>query len=402
MRAVKGTKPSPSRILELLGGDAPDEKIAEQIGESAAAVEEARELAASADVADAPAIAGLPVALAEAVLEFAVRGKRIELIRAVLHEGGREVGRAAKHALHKLRTQGVEVGEVEPAATEPVVKAASSAEVLPCYATPMDGAGQRAIWIARPQRFGGVSVLLAVISDTQGIVDVQAGEMSRKGFREYVRRASEITPGIGPREVSLARAKSLIAAALALSRSRGEIPDHADLLDEMGGDAAQAAPASASEPPLEPAEETRLASESGALHDEPEIAGWFPDEETLRTVSLKVEELGASRVVVDETQRKQQLQHVIDRARDDYFTDQRRQIYAGRLFEMADVFRASGREEAAKRAAATARALKAPDPATGSAFMRRLFEKLLPHLHAAVDEEKPKPDHSPGGLIVAP
>jgi hypothetical protein len=398
---VKPEKKSPGRILELLQGDGAEDKVAAEIGESAAAVGEARELLASTDAADAPAIAGLPVALAEAVLEAAARAKKVDLIRAVLSEGSKDIARAAKRALHVLRSQGVDLGpEPTPAASSPKPVAAAET-VLTCLASPIDGAGQKVVWIARPQRFGGVQVILAVLSDVEGVVDSQIGEMSRKGFREYVRRAGDISPGLAPRDIPAEKAKAFIAAALAIQHPKGDGPAHLDVLQGIGGDAILAVPQAASEPAFSDAEETRLSSESGSLHDEAEIAGWFPEEETLRQVALKVEELGTSKIVVDEAQRKQQLQHIIDRFGEEYFTPERRKRYANRLFEMADHFRTTGREEAARRASATARSLNRGEPDAGRGFMRRMFDKLVPHLLAA-STEKPAEEPKSGGLIVTP
>lgn len=394
-------KRSPEQVLEVLAGELPVDKAAAAIGESPAAVEEARELVTEAQVADAPAIAGLPALLAEGVLLAAVRRRDVQLLKAVATEGGREVAKAARKALHRLRSQGVEVGELKPA-PEPVVRAAPPPEDLTAYATPIDGQGDRALWIPRPQRGGGLWLVMAVVSDARGLVHVSGGETTRKGIREMLRRANERVPAIAPRPIGPDRARGIAAAALDRARARGEVPERAELVDDLRGDPALAAPPAASEPPLPPGEEAELAASGGALHDEPEIAAWFPEEDFLRAMALKFDETSTSVVIVNERQRIERYRQVLARSVDDYFNPARRASYAGRLFEMAEWLRATDRDGAGRRAAATARALAAGDGRAARGFMERMLNKLVVALDGTSGEgEPPKPERA-GGLIVPP
>src|SRR4051812_9185371 len=99
---------SPKKALELLTTGAPVPGFDE------AAVSSARALVAAPTEASAETVAALPAPLALAVLESSVRSRSPRLALALGHGGGdKELVRAAKRALHQLRSAGVEVLEPE-------------------------------------------------------------------------------------------------------------------------------------------------------------------------------------------------------------------------------------------------------------------------------------------------
>jgi len=251
---------------------------------------------------------------------------------------------------------------------------------LTCFISTCDTTGERALWIPRAIR-GGLQLTTALLSDTEGILQVVTDEVSRRSFKrlreELIERA---TPhGITLLEIPPARARGYLAVARALS-PRGLTIDQEAQLAGMTGDPKDSVSPARGAKPLAPEQEALRLSESAQIHLEREAKSWLPAHDATRQFAAKHDELKASTVVTDEAQRQEQIQAEAVRATEAYFTRPCRDRYAGRLFELVEAFGATGRPEASERAAACARAL-AGDMAIGQVpFCLRLFEKIVERL----------------------
>jgi hypothetical protein len=352
-------------------------------------VQLAREKLESATAAE---IAGLPEMLALALVHAAGRASRQEVLRDLAVSPLKVLAKEAKRELQRLKQKGVQVEELKPQG-EAVLKPLPEAEAPSSYASSIDAYGERAVWWARPAR-QGVEVVQVVTSDLKGIVAVDALALSRRSYREFVKRLprqSVVTTAEIPKE----HARQLIAEAEEAGTRNGFSPPpaYADALRILG-------PAPASPPP-QPAESIELADElahqmaGAALFEDPLFMAWIPEEDALRAFALKVDEIAVSQLYIDAVQKQQAFGRAAEDAALAYFTPQRRALYARRLVEMAHLLAQEGRIDAARTALAVSRALEkdATNP-----FCRALFT------HALEDRvAKPgAPQPAPAGTIVAP
>ena len=114
--------------------------------------------------------------------------------------------------------------------------------------------------------------------------------------------------------------------------------------------------------------------EDGAkLHDEKEIAEWFPSESDLIALSAKAltAELGAG----DAAAKKAKKEELARAMADEKFTAAVRALYARRLWYQGEYFEARGRKDAAARARGEARRLlHTTEP---SRFAQQLYVKAI-------------------------
>ena len=123
-------------------------------------MERARSLAAEPASAPPADVEALPEPLALALLEGSVLAGQPALAEALAGSGNKALAKAAKKALYRLRSRGIEVAE-PPRARPPSPRARRVAgpEPLPALLTSIDGTGERVLEIARPLRGGGVEAI---------------------------------------------------------------------------------------------------------------------------------------------------------------------------------------------------------------------------------------------------
>jgi hypothetical protein len=396
MVKAKPSSINPKKLLERLRSNESVAALATELGMRDGEVKVARELVRHIGEHQASAAGKLPDALAQAVVEAAVQIEHAGFLKKVAEEGSKAAAGAAKRGLAILRSKGIEV-ELAPAG-EPIFKPEIATEAeLPCFLTTPDSGGERALWIPRPLR-GGLELVTVLFSDAQGILHVEVGDTSRKAFRKLRDdlRSRALPHGVSFLEITLKRAKGYLAAARALA-PKGLRVEHETHLTGLIGDPRDAESPARTEPAASPELESQWVSESAQLHGEREVGSWVPEPNIVRSLGLKLEEVMTSRLYLDEKQRGAQAEQEVSKATEAYFTPECRSRYASRLFELVEVFRAEGRDEAGRRAAATARALLGGTETAAIPFCRRMFEKLLaepPSKGEGEQEAEPEEPHA--------
>ncbi len=353
--------------------------------------------AVEALLADPSAAAKAPAEVAAAAIALAQAKTRPDLLWALSGHPDRAVGKAARRALHVLRSRGVAVGERPLPPPVQIGAAAPEPEPELCRASAIDGFGDRVLWL--PLRVShGLELWQVIVSDEAGVQQVQRGEISRRQLRAHFEsiEREEVTLG----RLSLARAAALIAEAVALGGEPRALAELQELTARLGpADPSLARPLSMGAPPPPAADEEARLSESAALFDERALASFVPAEEALRELALKIEEVDVSPLALDERQKVERRRRLLDDAIEAYFTPERRARMARRLFELVDLWAEHGQPAPAARAAAAARQLVAKGPALGNPFARRMFERLVREPAPLPEPEAAK---SPGGLILPP
>jgi hypothetical protein len=357
----------------------------------------------------------LPPELALAVLEAAVSRRRPGPAEVLSASPDREVAKAARRALYRLRSAGVAVSERVKTPEAPPPQSAAIDEALPGFASLPDGTGQRALLLAQPVR-GGVEVVEALVSDELGLLSLSRAEMSRGAWRKLARspEMERLLP------LSFADGRALLAEAVRCNlATRTPFPPDADVgLRHLGIAAA------ADEPPSLPSPEdgdATLAVESGALHREPELAAWLPPESELKRLALRVDEVRTSPLALSPEQQADALRERIRSQAEEFFDPSRRRLYARRLWTVAPALERRGATHAAAVTRATARRMFHNAAGLLPSFAEQLFGKVLALMArppgarapspaagtreegagaASAAESTPGERRSPGGLIL--
>ena len=333
----------------------------------------------------------LPAAVAEALAKADTAA-----LQALSQSPDRELKKAAKRALHLLRAKGVDVPEPAREAA-PTPKLAPEEQPEPLRLTSFDGAGERAIFLPFKAPTG-FTLHVAIVSDEGVLLDLRAHALSRKQLKAYFAGLPAETRA-ELREVTPARVARLLGPALAASG--GPLRPSAKALLAQLPDP-EPAPA-----PSAPTEAGRLA-ESAELFKQALFARSLPEREAILALSQKLEEVAVSPLYVDEQQRLAQLQRTVEGAVTAYFTPERREGFAARATDAAEVFELRGEDEAAARAAALAQAFASDRDVLTIPFARAFFERIL-NLEAASKigppeaQDAPQPQPEPQSpLIIAP
>ena len=299
-----------------------------------------------------PDLVGLDEAAVDGALRALTRTHGLAaapLLRALAGEvGSRPARRVIRRALYRLS----EVADAPvPDAPRPVV-AREPVRPVRAWVSGIDGVGSRAVWIVFEGGLGGGQSLCSlIVNDEAGILDAAGGAITRKRLERELATLyrDQKLPWV---EMSPARVCGLVAEAMATqqrtgSRAPAAFGRWAPFFEGMAP-LAEAAPG---EPdPL-------LVERSAELLDLAELAGWFADPAAIAEESVSLLEMRDSRLVVSDQIKADREAAIVSRAVERSFPDAARPRWARRLHEMALVFRATGRDEPGRIAAATATAL---------------------------------------------
>jgi hypothetical protein len=347
----------------------------------------------------------LPGPLASAVIRAALEVGRVEFLAALVNHPVRDVAKEAKRALHLLKTRGVSVPEL-PRAT-PAPAAPPAEPPFSCFASTVDSQGERALWITRSVPGKGVEVGQAIVSDTQGLLELQIGLLGRKEFRTFAREIMERGVTMAVVELDREAAKALVAEARALTtRQGGHPPEGSDAWLSRLGPAQPLPDPAAAVPALPEAEAQEAVATSASLHELPLMRAWLAEDDVLRVVAQKLDEIAVSPLYIDDQQKAEQSTRAISEAVDSYLSDEpRRARLAARLFTVSVHLAAVGEARGAKQAAAVAYAVRAGQPAAQLPFVRLLLEKAFARPQGETADPAvaaPGPSGAPPSLIVKP
>jgi hypothetical protein len=258
------------------------------------------------------------------------------------------VRRAAKRALYRLSQRGI--APPRKAAPRPVVERRAE-RALRAWVSAIDGSGSRALWVLFEGAFGGLELSSLIVNDVAGILEVAGGGITKKRFETELAalRAAQKLPWL---ETEPARARGLIAEALALHRTLGTAPPAAFSRWQRYFDVEVPVPAA---PPDDP--DPALVARGAELLDAPEMAGWFLEPTDVQAEALELLQTQGSALVVSDQVKGERAEALVTRAAERELDDVARRRWARRLLEAAVVFEATERAELAAVARATAGAL---------------------------------------------
>ncbi|NMB76187.1 MAG: hypothetical protein GYA21_13780 [Myxococcales bacterium] len=329
------------------------------------------------------------------------------------------VQKAARRALHRLRSAGMDLPD--PAAPRPSVLARAGApaeKVLPCHVSEPSSQGVESLLLSRYVH-GGVATAQAFLDDESGLVEFDGGVVGRNRHREIL-RSVQAEGEARWLEISYEEARQRLTEGARQAREKGrplpekylelsahfpevapvEVPRGRELFqrDELSG------------VPL---------SDTASLLDREEFAHWGPPRRFVEVMIQKLDEIRQSQVIISDEQRLEQVRRLLESAPQRLLEEpEERRRFQERLFRMAAFLERRGAKEAARLAAAAAWPLLDPDfkPESHPFFARLATkgflspEEIVAHMRkdAAKDKDgageptQNLPPASPGGRIILP
>ncbi|MCC6749451.1 MAG: hypothetical protein IT371_17435 [Deltaproteobacteria bacterium] len=311
------------------------------------------------------------------------RTEHLAWLAGLPHRG---VAKAARTALHRLRSQKVAVEVPVPAeAALPSAPAPSEGEALAGMVSMYDGHGQRLVWLAEPGR-KGLLLHWARASARTGLLEFTTGRVNRRTLRQDLQALQKQVSAV-PVTADEARWFIHDAARRCEALGRG-LPSTFLRASSLLGPAPRTPHPALTLPATQVSEEKLL-----ALFELRELRAWVPESEPLRRLMLKLQELATSRLVISDEVRAEQVRALVDQAVADYFTVERCAAARTVLLDTAHLLAAQGRSEEALAARGAAELFVHPGPEVGaSAFARKHVERVLPpdlHVGSSPRAEQP-------------
>ena len=358
------------------------------------ALDEALGAEGSVPAATAAAIAAAPLSALEAALRDAgdsAPEKALPVLVALGDSAHGGVRRVAKRALYRLAQRGITPAPRAP--VRPVVER-GEARATRAWVSAIDGSGSRATWILFDAAFGGLELCSLIVNDVAGILEVAGGEITRKRLEAELAtlRATQKLPWV---ETDPARARALVAEAIALHRTLGTSPPAGFARWQGRFDVEVPAPL------VPPTDVDRdLVTRGQEILDAPETIGWFLEPGDVQAEALELLQTEESRLVVSDQAKGERQEALVTRVVERELGAETRERWARRLMEMTGVFEATERAELALVARAVAGALVQPHADVSTQpFARGLARRALEvagevatgRLPAATATRKPAP-----------
>ncbi len=311
------------------------------------------------------------------------------------------VRKPARAAVHKLRTSGVDVKPTPAAGRASAGTGRSLSLSLESFVTTYDPAWEREIGLVDDA--GGLNLVLAHTSASLGLLDVHLlPSLGRKQYREVVKKLRSATTMV---MIDHREARWFLDDAVRRCKEAGRgLPrGFARVSQELG-------PAPGGDHPslaLEPADAGH--HELISLYEEPELRGWFPERQFLSRMELKLGEVFTSKLMIDENQRRTQVNSALDNLLAEYFDDAHRAGARQLMLDSAHVATAGQRGEVAGLLRAAADLFtQDSDRLVANPFVRHFLERLVQQAMEQPmmggGEEPPEEDdggeRSEGGLII--
>jgi len=339
--------------------------------------------AACLDALERALAEGNPVELADcppAALDAALR----ELIRRRGESAGpllrslaerspaKALRKAARLAIYRLEQSGVRLPALVAPASPPLI-ARRAERAVRSWLSGIDGSGSRAVWILFEGGLGGGLLLCSLLlNDETGILEVAGGPITRRRLEreQAALREHQKLPWV---EADPSHACRLVMEALALHARLGTDPAAGFSRWRRLFTTLPPVPSGSAElPSPDPA----LFERSAELAELPELAGWFVEPGLVQEDGLALLQTRESRLVVSDQIKAEREAAIVDGVITRLFTPDARGRWGRRLEEMALVFRATGRDDAAALASAAAVALVDEGrPATGIPIVRALAQR---------------------------
>jgi hypothetical protein len=303
------------------------------------------------------------------------------LIQIATTTTAKDVQKAARRALYRLKTMGVPTDSVRLGETRKSVLEVPKLPIVVALASQIDFAGNRALYLARRRPFSGLVLVSLILSDQRGVLDCNAFPLTKK---ELTRIVADIQADDRLTHVELppTYAQQLVEESYRRNLSTGTpVPqDFQGLHDLIGMPDTpwEKGPIYLVIDPEEIRGQPTLLSLAGQLLEIKEFQGWHLPPETIQKYREEVRHAAESLIIVSPTLQQERVEDAQKRALREMFDPDTCEHYRTRLEEMAYLLWQTKRPDEARRAFASALALQGAgvDPAEHP-FLRALFTRSV-------------------------
>lgn len=319
---------------------------------------------------------------------------------------GKHLKKAAKKWFFRRRQKGLPIPELKTHTETPLPVKQALESAPEAFLGPIDGLGNRAVFITVPQMPKGVDVGLGILNDREGILEFIFGRYSKKRMREVKALFFE--------KAGLMVGTSISHAAAILENAYEQ--------RETGPDAAasgylQLRPWLLENASPLPGPVVYEQIDSGSISqviltdsqikkllDHPRLQSWTIDPDQIQPILDEIENAQESPILVSEEQRVGRIHEIEESAVSKIYSDSERRRLKGRLEEMAYVFLKTEEEKFARLSLAAALSLDKKDSILGvNPFLMALVERTLDFYAEAAErigKTDPEGAASPGSIIV--
>jgi hypothetical protein len=330
-------------------------------------------------------------AIVEALSSMATPAAATLLGQIAATTDAKELQKAARRALYRLKTRGVDTDRALPQEPRKSVLEVPKLPLVASLASQIDFDGTRALYLARRRPFSGLVLVSLIINDQDGIVNCHALPLTKK---ELTRLLADIRSDerLTHADLPPSYAQQLVDEGYQRNLSTGK-PAPADfqgMRDLIG------APDSRWEQPpiyhVLNAEEVRgqlsLLALSAELLSLKELQGWHLPPDLVHKYREDVRRTADSPIIVSQVLQQERIDALQKDTMRGIFDAEQRARYRARLEETAYLLWQTKRPEEAKRAFAAALALQAEgvDPAEHP-FVKALFKRSAEMAEAMEQQE---------------
>jgi hypothetical protein len=312
----------------------------------------------------------------------------------------KELRHEIRRSLYKLSQKGIATKRAKQA-PPPSIFAPIEPEA---YLSPIDGRGDRLLWLVKAKAGGGLHYLSAVVNEPEGLRYFDAAEINRKKLRQ-MRQDFSTRMQMVMVEAPWRYCDFVMYEGYERAKAKGEKEVDAYLAFRTH---VLSTPAQPSAVPFPTSLDTAviaaddiLLQNSAQLLQEPELQLWLLDHERAHHYTDQISQVQESPLILNRLQQQDRFQTVIDNAINEVFADEQGAAYARRLEETAFYLVATDRVEAAKHALAVSLALKrSTQGGKGIPFCEELVrQSIAMHYH---EEKQHEQEESRGSLIMKP
>lgn len=272
----------------------------------------------------------------------------------------KKVQKAVKKIVFKLKAKGISVPAADTADNAPILTRPAQKETAVARLGPVDGYGDRGVFVALPQAYKGFEVGMGVVSNERGIEYFVAGGFSKKKTFE----ALDLFGGNFESmiDVSLGHAAGVLEEAYNMSRevSAEAVSEYLNLRPQL----IEKVELPTSPPIYDELQEAGIdelvisGSQMERLFDHPLMRFWLMDQEEIEPLMEELEAVEHSPIVLSEAQETDRIRKMKDEWLTRHYPEWRRKALKNRLEEMAYFFLRKEEKDYTPLAVAAARSLE--------------------------------------------
>ena len=316
------------------------------------------------------------------------------------------VQKTIKKTIFRFKQKGITFPDLEPPKETPFLIKKSDKDEPTAYLGPIDGFGNRGIFIILPQIPKGIDIGMGIINDEEGIIQFILGRYSKKRMREakdfFFEQVGTMVESTLPHAATiLERAYNRNKPGLEESsrdylQLRPWILENISLLDQS---------IIYDFIPLESVSNEILTdSQIDKLLGHELMESWIIKPEEIKPLFEKIVEVKESRILVSEAQKLERIKEMKDKAVAQVFPDSKRAIIKDRLEEMGYIFFKLDEKEYTRLSLISASSLDEKDSILSvNPFLEAMVKRSIDYYQAASEEDDASKDrgkYSSSSIII--